>query len=67
MAKDYNKKIKQPIWLLRMHQKIRTNAYLSFGDFDRDVRLLFNNCVRYNVDNNAIKQVNGSLIRIYCT
>ncbi|KAG1140984.1 hypothetical protein G6F38_008738 [Rhizopus arrhizus] len=45
---DYPQVIKRPIDLTLIDQKLNQNEYVTVDDFVADVRLVFNNCFKYN-------------------
>ncbi|KAI8339289.1 Bromodomain-containing protein [Blakeslea trispora] len=45
---DYPSVIKQPMNLLLVDQKLANTEYANVEDFISDVRLIFNNCFKYN-------------------
>ncbi|KAI8079591.1 Bromodomain-containing protein [Gilbertella persicaria] len=45
---DYPTIIKQPMHLLLVDQKLNQSEYTAVEDFISDVRLIFNNCFKYN-------------------
>ncbi|GKY91134.1 hypothetical protein MPSEU_000086200 [Mayamaea pseudoterrestris] len=48
IAPGYSKIISKPISLTQMEAKVKKNKYSSIEEWDKDVRLLFKNCVDYN-------------------
>ncbi|KAI9315007.1 hypothetical protein BX666DRAFT_1965766 [Dichotomocladium elegans] len=47
-APDYYKIIKEPMDLGTIKTKLERSIYTSFDEFEKDVRLIFNNCYTYN-------------------
>ncbi|ORX63147.1 Bromodomain-containing protein [Hesseltinella vesiculosa] len=45
---DYPNIIKTPIDLTTIEHRLHANEYLDVGDFVMDIRLLFNNCYKFN-------------------
>ncbi|KAI8069552.1 hypothetical protein BC940DRAFT_332086 [Gongronella butleri] len=45
---DYPKIIQNPIDLTTIEQRLHANAYHQVSDFVADIRLLFNNCYKFN-------------------
>ena len=48
LVEGYSKVIKKPMCLLMMMDKVAKNAYQSIEDFGYDVKLMFNNCIKFN-------------------
>ncbi|CAN0128370.1 unnamed protein product, partial [Ectocarpus fasciculatus] len=48
IAVGYHKVIKTPMDLSTILKKIKGGGYPSFGDFDRDLKLMWQNCRTYN-------------------
>lgn len=53
-APDYHQVIKKPMWLSLIKDKFRKNQYSSISDFVGDMRLILENCYRYNGPNHPI-------------
>lgn len=53
-APDYDQVIKNPMWLSLIKDKFRQNKYNSISDFVSDMRLILENCYRYNGPNHPI-------------
>eukprot|EP00903_Cladosiphon_okamuranus_P008965 g8577.t1 len=53
IAEGYHKIIKTPMDLGTILKKIKGGAYPSFGDFDRDLKLMWKNCRTYNAEGTA--------------
>ncbi|KAI9488830.1 hypothetical protein BDB00DRAFT_25073 [Zychaea mexicana] len=47
-APDYYKIIKEPMDLGTVKAKLDRKIYTSFDEFEKDIRLIFNNCYTYN-------------------
>jgi hypothetical protein len=54
IAPDYLKIIKSPRDFSTIKKKIESGRYRSFGDFEADVRLTFDNACRYNPPGSAV-------------
>ncbi len=49
---DYYNSIKQPIDIIKIQQKLKTDEYETFQQFNEDMTLLFTNAMQYyDVDN----------------
>ncbi|CAN0405426.1 unnamed protein product, partial [Ectocarpus sp. 12 AP-2014] len=48
IAEGYHKVVKTPMDLGTILKKIKGGGYPSFGDFDRDLKLMWQNCRTYN-------------------
>jgi hypothetical protein len=48
IAPGYSKVISKPMCLRNMEDKVAKNAYGVLSDWEQDVKLMFDNCVRYN-------------------
>ena len=46
---DYSEKIKHPIDLIKIAEKVDNNEYKSLENFNDDIQLMINNCLTYNV------------------
>lgn len=44
---DYYNSVKQPIDLIKIQQKLKTDEYETFEQFDEDIVLLFSNAINY--------------------
>lgn len=44
---DYYESVKQPIDFMRIQQKIKSDEYETFQQFDDDILLLFGNAIQY--------------------
>ncbi|KAL0482918.1 histone acetyltransferase [Acrasis kona] len=53
-AGDYLDVIKEPMDLSTIQKKIKNSMYNSKEDFERDLRLMFNNCRIYNTDGTSV-------------
>ena len=53
-APDYDRVITQPMWLSRIKEKFRNNSYTALTQFAADMRLILENCYRYNGPNHPI-------------
>jgi hypothetical protein len=57
IAPDYSKIISQPMWLKQVQKKINHDEYTTLAEFDKDIKLIFNNCITYNYENSDFGQV----------
>lgn len=48
IAPGYSKVIDKPMCIRNMEEKVAKNAYGVLSDWEHDVKLMFDNCVRYN-------------------
>ena len=48
IAPGYSKVITKPICIVQMEAKVSRNKYNSIDEWDKDVKLMFKNCVDYN-------------------
>ena len=53
IAPGYSSIIKKPICIRVMESKAFMNQYTSLDDFEKDVNLMFDNCMIYNVGNDG--------------
>ena len=53
-APDYDRVITQPMWLSRIKEKFRNDNYKVLTEFVADMRLILENCYRYNGPNHPI-------------
>nr|XP_039258148.1 uncharacterized protein KIAA2026-like [Styela clava] len=53
---DYEKKIKEPMWLNKIIEKFESKQYSGITEFARDFRTMVENCYRYNGTENAISK-----------
>lgn len=53
-APDYDQVIKKPMWLSLVKDKFRQNQYNSISEFVSDMRLILENCYRYNGPNHPV-------------
>jgi bromodomain-containing protein 3 len=62
---DYPEKIKHPMDLGTIKQKIEANEYVDVEDFASDVRLTFDNCCTYNQAGSDIHTMGLALLGIF--
>ena len=48
IAPGYSKVIKRPMCIVKMEEKVEEHEYSSPADWEKDVQLMFRNCVDYN-------------------
>lgn len=53
-APDYLEVIEKPMWLNLIKKKFKENQYQLISDFVSDMRLMFENCYRYNGPNHPV-------------
>lgn len=53
-APDYEQIVAKPMWLSRIKEKFRNNEYPSIKEFVADMRLVVENCYRYNGPNHPV-------------
>merc|ERR1712071_4553 len=53
-APDYLQIIEKPVWLNLIKDRFKKNLYGSIGEFVADMRLMFENCYRYNGPNHPV-------------
>lgn len=53
-APDYDQVVTKPMWLSLIKDKFRQNQYKSISEFVSDMRLILENCYRYNGPNHPI-------------
>lgn len=54
IAPGYSKVISKPMCILTISQKNNSRSYHSLQDFEKDVELMFQNCIKYNVGPDGI-------------
>ncbi|RUS23026.1 hypothetical protein BC937DRAFT_93382, partial [Endogone sp. FLAS-F59071] len=57
--------IKHPMDLGTIDTKLRTGKYTSFEEFDHDVHLVFNNCLRFNLAGSFVYEQGKKMLEIY--
>jgi bromodomain-containing factor 1 len=62
---DYPSIITQPMDLSSIDKKLTTGIYSEGNEFIADVRLMFNNCYKYNGEESAISKLAQNLERIF--
>lgn len=62
---DYPLKIKHPMDLLSIRKKLDSKVYSHPGEFDADVKLMFNNCYVYNPEGSIVYNMGKSLEAVY--
>lgn len=62
---DYREKIKHPMDLGTIKQKIEASEYVDVEDFASDVRLTFDNCCTYNQAGSDIHTMGLSLLTLF--
>lgn len=53
-APDYEQVIEKPMWLSLIKEKFKKNEYSSIKEFVADMRLVLENCYRYNGPNHPV-------------
>ncbi|XP_071954679.1 uncharacterized protein [Antedon mediterranea] len=53
---DYHDRIKEPMWLTKIEEKFETNEYSTITEVIRDLRLMLENCYRYNGLNHYVSK-----------
>lgn len=53
-APDYLEVIEKPMWLNLIKENFKENRYKSISEFVSDMRLMFENCYRYNGPNHPV-------------
>lgn len=67
IAPGYSHRIKKPMWLNKMQQKIKSNSYSSLKEFDEDVKLIVRNCKLWNGPDSTYTMVFTFIITKYIT
>mmetsp|Transcript_54941 Transcript_54941/g.66171 ORF Transcript_54941/g.66171 Transcript_54941/m.66171 type:complete len:663 (+) Transcript_54941:28-2016(+) len=49
IAPGYSTIVKEPMCIKTIETKLATNRYAALGEYERDVRLMFQNCIDYNI------------------
>jgi hypothetical protein len=62
---DYEKKIANPIDLIKISDRVDNNQYENLEQFDDDVQLMISNCLKYNCVPNSWANREGSAFRDY--
>ena len=62
---DYEKKITNPIDLIKISDRVDNNQYETLEQFDDDVQLMISNCLKYNCVPNSWANREGSAFRDY--
>lgn len=62
---DYTEKIKNPMDLQTIKEKLDGKAYESNDDFLQDMRLMFNNCYLYNGEGSPVGQMGKELEKAF--
>ncbi|XP_062842636.1 nuclear body protein SP140-like protein [Trichomycterus rosablanca] len=50
-VEGYSRVILKPMWLDRVKTKLQNKEYKTVGEFVNDIRLIFQNCSKFNMDN----------------
>ncbi|CAH1785567.1 unnamed protein product, partial [Owenia fusiformis] len=53
---DYHERIRKPIWLRKMKEKFENLGYTSITEYISDMRLMLENCYRYNGPDHVISK-----------
>ena len=64
-CEDYDKKISNPIDLIKISDRVDNNQYETLEQFDDDVQLMISNCLKYNCVPNSWANREGSAFRDY--
>lgn len=62
---DYLKIIKKPMDLSTVRAKLENGQYENAHEFDKDMRLIFANCIKYNKDKHPVSILAGQLEGYY--
>lgn len=65
IGQEYYKLIKAPMWLREVHSRLVSGVYDSEFDFAWDVRLIFENCQRFNKPGSDLYNKAGSMIALF--
>jgi bromodomain-containing factor 1 len=61
----YFKIIKQPMDLSTVYDKLQTNRYETAEEFFTDVKLIFKNCYKFNVEGSAVNVMGHKLEQVF--
>jgi bromodomain-containing protein 7/9 len=64
IAPDYSKIIRNPMDFGTMREKIKKKSYNSLMDFDKDMQLIFKNCIKYNGSSSDYGKVSAVLLSL---
>ncbi|CAG0889296.1 unnamed protein product [Darwinula stevensoni] len=53
---DYDEVITQPMWLRKIKEKLDKQEYETLADIIKDLRLMFENCYRYNGSGHSVSK-----------
>ena len=67
IAPKYSRIIKFPMDLSTMRRKLTQRAYTSVAAFDKDMELMFENCIEYNKKDDFYIDVSEYRARVYST
>ena len=67
IAPKYSRIIKFPMDLSTMRRKLTQRAYTSLAAFDKDMELMFENCIEYNKKDDFYIDVSEYRARVYLT
>jgi bromodomain-containing factor 1 len=62
---DYFKVIKRPMDLSTVQDRLKMNAYENANEFEADIRLMFNNCYKFNPPSQAVHQMGRELEAVF--
>jgi bromodomain-containing factor 1 len=62
---DYFKIIKRPMDLATIQDKLKMNSYENANEFEVDIRLMFNNCYKFNPEGQAVHQMGRQLETVF--
>lgn len=62
---EYFKVIKRPMDLHTIGEKLKMNAYENANEFEEDMRLMFNNCYKFNPVGQAVHQMGRQLEQVF--
>ncbi|KAF8539980.1 Bromodomain-containing protein [Trichophaea hybrida] len=62
---DYFKIIKRPMDLATIQDKLKMNSYENANEFEADIRLMFNNCYKFNPEGQAVHQMGRQLEAVF--
>ncbi|XP_032392992.1 nuclear body protein SP140 isoform X3 [Etheostoma spectabile] len=62
---DYSAKIKTPMWLGNVADKLQKRLYQTVGEFVSDIRLIFTNCASYNRDKAEFLAMGNTLKNLF--
>lgn len=65
IAPGYSKEIKNPMAMSTMIKRVNAHYYKSVDDFDKDMKLMVNNCERFNTSQDPVTKLAKKMLKAW--